>query len=255
MFFILSKLSYFFISPFSWLLVAFLLFILLKNKRWKKRMKYTTLVIFFFFSNTFLFKEAIRIWEVPAKSSFELKTHEVGIVLGGMFSYDNDTERLSIRRGGDRIWQAIDLYKRRKIAKFLLSGDNGHVVDKGLHESQQLKELLVRWGIPSKDIIVEGRSKNTAQNAQNTTDLLNQSYPHLSSFLLITSAQHMKRAKACFDKAGIETTMFSTDPYVGPKRDYSWEEFIIPSVDNFLHWSALNKEILGYVVYDIMGYI
>ena len=218
-------------------------------------MKYITLFILFFFSNTFLFKEAIRLWEIPAKSSIEIKKHEVGIVLGGMFSYDNDTDRLSIRRGGDRIWQAIDLYKRKKISKILLSGDNGHIIDKGLHESKQLKELLVRWGIPSNDIIVEGQSKNTAQNAQNTAKRLKQTYPHLSSFLLITSAQHMKRAKSCFDKAGIKTTMFSTDPFVGPKRRYTWEEFLVPSVDNFLHWSALNKEILGYVVYYIVGYI
>lgn len=218
-------------------------------------MKWSMLVIALFFSNTFIFKEFVRLWEVPATSVSEIEHHEVGIVLGGMFEFDNDTERLSIRRGGDRIWQGIDLYKRGKIDKLLLSGDNGYVSDRGLHESKQLKEVLVRWGIPEQDIIIEDKSKNTAQNAEETVHLLNKSYPHFSSFLLITSAKHMKRAQACFEKKGLSVTPFSTDPFVGPERSYHWDEFIIPNGSNFSDWFSLNKEILGYVVYDIMGYI
>jgi uncharacterized SAM-binding protein YcdF (DUF218 family) len=255
MFFILSKISYFFIAPFTWLLIAIALFFFFKKAKWKNRMKWTFTGILILFSNTFVFKEFIRLWEVPAVSVEMIEHHEVGIVLGGMFEYDNDTKRLSIRRGGDRIWQAIDLYKRNKIDKILLSGDHGYISDRGLHESKQLKEVLVRWGIPSNDIIIEGNSKNTAQNAQETTALLKQTYPHFSTFLLITSAKHMKRAKACFSKEGLETTSFSTDPFVGEERSYRWDEFIIPDADNFSNWFTLNKEVVGYVVYAIMGYV
>lgn len=218
-------------------------------------MKWAVIVILIFFSNTFIFKEFVRLWEIPATPIDKVAHHEVGIVLGGMFEYDNDTERLSIRRGGDRIWQAIDLYERNKIDKILLSGDHGYVTDRGLHESKQLKKVLVRWGIPDNDIILEEKSKNTAQNAKETAALIRQSYPHFSSFLLITSAKHMKRAKACFDKAGLQTTAFSTDPFVGPERSYHWDEFIIPNASNFSDWFSLNKEVVGYVVYDIVGYL
>lgn len=218
-------------------------------------MKWMFIGVLIIFSNSFIFKEFVRLWEVPAVSIDAVQYHEVGIVLGGMFEYDNDTERLSIRRGGDRIWQAIDLYKLNKIDKILLSGDHGYVTDRGLHESKQLKEVLVRWGIPNKDIIIESKSKNTAENAQESASLLRKTYPHFSSFLLITSAKHMRRAKACFDKAGLETTSFSTDPFVGKNRSYHWDEFIIPNADNFSNWFTLNKEVVGYVVYDIIGYI
>ena len=218
-------------------------------------MKWSMITILIFFSNTFIFKEVVRLWEIPAIPISEVEHHDIGIVLGGMFEFDNDMERLSIRRGGDRIWQAIDLYKRKKIDKILLSGDHGYVTDRGLHESKQLKEVLTRWGIPENDVLIEGKSKNTAQNAKETVALLQQSYPHYSSFLLITSAKHMRRAKACFEKSGLKTTSFSTDPYVGPKRSYRWDEFIIPDADNFSNWFSLNKEIVGYVVYDIIGYI
>lgn len=255
MFFILSKISYFFIAPFTWLLLAIVLYLWVKRPVWKRRLKWSILIIALVFSNTFLFKEYVRLWEVPAVPVQSIAHHQVGIVLGGMFEYDNDTERLSIRRGGDRIWQAIDLYKRNKIDKILISGDNGYVSDRGLHESKQLKEVLIRWGVKDKDVITEERSKNTAENAKETVALLQKSYPHFNSFLLITSAKHMRRAQACFTKLGLKTTAFSTDPYVGPTRSYHWDEFIIPDGSNFDDWFTINKEILGYVVYDIMGYI
>jgi uncharacterized SAM-binding protein YcdF (DUF218 family) len=255
MFFLLSKITYFFIAPFTWLLLSIGFWLFHKKSIWKKRAKWFSIAILLFFSNTFIFKEFIRLWEVPAVSIESVSKHEVGIVLGGMFEYDNDTERLSIRRGGDRIWQAINLYKEGKIEKILISGNHGYVTDRGLHESTQLKEVLVNWGIPSQDIIIETKSKNTYQNAKETSALLQKSYPHFSSFLLITSAKHMRRAKACFENNGLEVTPFSTDPYVGGNRSYRWDEFIVPDADNFSSWFDLNKEVVGYVAYAIMGYL
>ena len=255
MFFLLSKIAYFFIAPFTWLLLVIAIWIFHKKSIWKKRAKWATIFILLFFSNTFVFKEFIRLWEIPAISIENVSKHEVGIVLGGMFEYDNDTERLSIRRGGDRIWQAINLYKDHKIDKILISGNHGYITDRGLHESKQLKDVLINWGIPKQDIIVETESKNTHQNAKESAALLEKSYPHFSSFLLITSAKHMKRAEACFENQGLKVTSFSTDPFVGGSRSYRWDEFIVPDVDNFSYWFDLNKEIVGYVAYAVVGYL
>ena len=173
----------------------------------------------------------------------------MGIVLGGMFEYDNDVNRLSIRRGGDRIWQAIDLYKAKKISKICIVGKHGNVVDKGLDEAVQLKTQLMEWGIPEIDIIIETESRNTNENAKYTAALFNQSYPHFDSFLLITSARHMKRAKASFDNVEMSVTPFSTDQYTGKERYYTWDEFIIPSSDTFNGWFGLIKEVVGDVGY------
>jgi uncharacterized SAM-binding protein YcdF (DUF218 family) len=255
MFFLLSKIAYFFIAPFTWLLVSMSIWVFHKKNLWKKRAKWISLTMLLFFSNTIFFKEFIRLWEIPAVSIEQTSKHEVGIVLGGMFEYDNDTERLSIRRGGDRIWQAINLYKAGKIDKILISGNHGYITDRGLHESEQLKKVLLNWGIPHQDIIIETESKNTYQNAKETVALLEKSYPHFSSFLLITSAKHMRRASACFENQGLKVTPFSTDPYVGGSRSYRWDEFIIPDVDNFSNWFDLNKEVVGYVAYATVGYL
>src|SRR5690554_7647844 len=93
-----------------------------KKKKVKQFAKVSSIVIVLFFSNTFIYKEALHLWEIPAVNKSEVEYHDVGIVLGGMFEYDNSVDRLSIRRGGDRIWQAIDLYKSKKISKICIVG-------------------------------------------------------------------------------------------------------------------------------------
>lgn len=255
MFFVLSKIVYFFIAPFTWLLVALGVFIFGRSKKWRKIGKISTIVIVLFFSNTFILKEFIRVWEVPAVKSSSLSKHEVAIVLGGMFEYDNSTDRLSVRRGTDRIWQALDLYHSGIVDKILISGDNGFVFSRNLHESKQIKELLTKWNIPPKDLIIEITSRNTYENARDTKKLLVQSYSHLSTYVLITSATHMRRANACFDKQNLNCTVFSTDQYTAGKRNYHWDEFIIPNASNFHTWFALIKEWVGYISYFFMGYL
>jgi uncharacterized SAM-binding protein YcdF (DUF218 family) len=185
----------------------------------------------------------------------KVKKYEVGIVLSGMFEYNSDLDVLSTRRGVDRIWQALTLYKKGKIKKILLTGGSGYVTDRGLNEARQLKEVLVGWGIPEQDIITETKSKNTYENAVETKKILTRSYPHINKCLLITSGQHMRRARAIFEKQGFEFDTFSTDLYTGPKRHYYWDQFIVPDVEVLFNWNGLIKEWFGYVTYAIMGYL
>lgn len=246
---ILSKIIYFFITPLTWLIVAILIWALAKNQRIKKYARVSSIAIVLFFSNTFIYKEVLYLWEIPAVNKNEIQHHDVGIVLGGMFEYDNSAERLSARRSADRIWQAIDLYHANKISKICIVGKHGDVIDKGLEEAIQLKNQLVEWGIPAVDILTETKSRNTYENSRFTADLLQQDYPHFDSFLLITSARHMRRAKALFENSGINVTPFSTDQYTGNKRFYHWDELIIPDSDTFTGWFGLIKEMVGYVGY------
>jgi uncharacterized SAM-binding protein YcdF (DUF218 family) len=255
MFFILSKLLLVFLSPFLWLVVCMGTFIYWPNSKYKKRAKIAGIIIFFFFSNGFIFNEFCRHWEVHGTPIEKVGNYEIGIVLGGMAEYNNDIGVLSIRRGGDRIWQAISLYKKGKIKKILLSGDNGYLIDKGLHESEQFREVLIQWGIPAEDILIESNSKNTHENALETQKLLSDSFPKVNSCLLITSGSHMRRAMACFKHENVNIVPYSTDLYTGPKRSFYWDQLLVPSVDTFTEWNFLIKEWVGYITYDLVGYI
>ncbi len=109
--------------------------------------------------------------------------------------------------------------------------------------------------MPEKDIITEEVSKNTYENAVETKKLLDRSYPNLKTYLLITSGKHMRRANGCFEKQGLKCGLFSTDLYTGPERNYFWDQYLIPNYGNFEDWETIMKEIIGYAVYDIAGYI
>lgn len=255
MFFILSKLMYFFISPFTWLMIALVLLLFGRSPRVKKIGKIATIVLILFFSNTMILKEFIRLWEVPSVPLTHIENYDVAIVLGGMFEWDNSAERLSARGGSDRLWQALHLYHQGRVKKILISGDSGYITDRGLHEAEQLKDVLIEWGLPASDIIVEPYSRNTHENAKESVKILKEDYPSYKNYLLITSASHMRRAQGCFEKQGVEVGIFTTNQATGGKRHYHWDEYVVPRFDNFVYWFGLIKEWVGVATYKLMGYL
>jgi uncharacterized SAM-binding protein YcdF (DUF218 family) len=255
MFFVLSKIVITFLYPSTWLALSIAGYILFKNEKWKKRCKIASIIIFLVFSNTVLLLKLLQKQEIHGTKISEMKKYDIGIVLGGMFEYNTDLETLVPGSHADRIWQAITLYKKGKIKKILISGGSGYVVDHGLKEAIQLKAVLVTWGLPSNDIIVETKSRNTHENAQETKKILDRSYPHLEKRLLITSGTHMKRALACFEKENVKCDPFSTDLATGPTSNFFWDQYLVPDLSTLFGWNNLIKENVGYISYKFMGYI
>lgn len=255
MFFFLSKILSILIHPFTWILTCLIIAWITKRPRLTRWTFRGGIIATLFFSNTVIFCEFVRLWEPDGKKIEELGHYDVAIVLGGMAEYDNSHGRLSLRRGGDRIWQAVHLYHLGIVDKLLISGNDGDIVDKGLDEAAQFKEILVQEGIPEEDILVETNSKNTYQNAIESKKIIDQN-SEIESVLLVTSALHMRRAEACFDAAGFENfETFTTDHFTGKNRGYSIDQFLLPNASNLSDWERLIHEWIGYVMYCIMGYI
>jgi uncharacterized SAM-binding protein YcdF (DUF218 family) len=97
---------------------------------------------------------------------------------------------------------------------------------------------------------VEGASRNTHESAASVGKLLKDD---TSQKLLITSAFHMRRSKACFVKEGIEVDMFPVDFYTHRRR-FTFDVLVIPKVDALLVWHKLIKEWVGMIAYKIAGY-
>ncbi len=243
------------LKPFFWFVLFTALYIFRPQSRWRNKFKWAAIIVFVFFSNSVIFSEFCRLWEVPGQHSSNFEKHDVAIVLGGMAEYNSDINELSFRRQGDRLMKAITLYKTNKVSKILISGDNGYLTDRGLHEAKQAKALLIQWGIPKQDILTEEKSVNTYENAKYSVQLLKNKYPELNKVILVTSGIHMRRARACFAKQGLVCTPCSTDLYANQSRNYYWDQYFIPSLDNFIQWNKLLKESFGYMAYDMIGYI
>ena len=256
MFFVLAKLLSLFTKPIVWLVILAIISIITKREKLKKWTKRSAIIGLFFFSNTVIFLEFTRLWETEGTEIESIhKTYDFAIVLGGMAEYDNNLKRLSLRRGGDRIWQSLHLYYSGIADKLLICGSNGFLMDNPLNEAAQFKEELINFGIPEEDILVDKTSKNTYQNAVEAKEIISSVKPN-AKIILVTSALHMRRSRACFSKVGFSNfDCFTTDHYTGSKRGYSWDQFIIPNFSVLLDWNKLTHEWVGYISYSIMGYV
>jgi uncharacterized SAM-binding protein YcdF (DUF218 family) len=253
MFFILSKIFHFLVSPLSWIVIVFLAGFIFKEKRQKLFIWGITLLLVF--TNPFLINYVMNRWEVPSRNSKTIsEPYEGGIVLGGAMRYYNSTMQRPVYGSGvDRFLQAIELYKSGKIRKIILSGGSGLVMMQDPKESTILSNLLIKMGIPQEDILVEIDSRNTYENAVNVIALLKTK--NLSGrYLLITSGYHMRRSLGCFEKAGFHADPYSVDERSG-KGIYTPDKIIIPEAENLESWDLLMHEWVGYITYKMVGYI
>ena len=255
MFFYLSKTIYFLLMPATLVAIGLLLSLFLKNRRWKKISLLSTIVLFFLFTNDFIINEIYLRWEIPPTAFRDVPDdYDVGIVLTGIANLQKEPDdRVYFNKGADRIIHAIDLYKRGKIRKILVTGGTGSLKRPDLTEANALLKVLQLFGVPDQDIIIEKESRNTHENALFSARILNESFPN-GKYLLITSAFHLRRAEACFGKAGIEADIFSTDFYSHP-TSFTIDSMLLPNESAFDKWQTFIREILGIGAYKIAGYI
>ncbi|MCW8934267.1 MAG: YdcF family protein [Gammaproteobacteria bacterium] len=87
-----------------------------------------------------------------------------------------------------RVLEAARLYNSSpETLKIIITGEGEAV--------QLMSQVLVSLGVSTSKILIDNNSKNTADSAVYISELLNQ-----QSFYLVTSAGHMPRAVAAFDR-------------------------------------------------------
>jgi uncharacterized SAM-binding protein YcdF (DUF218 family) len=254
MFFILSKLLAFLLRPITWIFILLVGSVWWKKKR--KKLLWINLAVFFLFSNAFLFNMAVRWWEVDTPEVFnDTDTYDVAILLGGYsdLNLSSATDLHHLSASGNRFHLAMQLYQQGKFKKWLLSGGSGRLWDQEKQEAIFVQDLLIRLGVDKNDIIIDPLSRNTHENAHFSRQKLEEYSPD-GRYLLITSAWHMPRALACFEKEGLNVTPFSTD-FKGKKVEFRPEPLLIPNAGTLHNWDFLIKEWVGYLVYWMKGYL
>lgn len=259
MFYFLSKILFYVFMPLSLVLIGLFVSIFSKNTRTKKRSLRISLGLIFLFGNGFLINEALLWWEVPPISPDAIsQPYDVGIILtGGIITNKQSSEnQIFTDKTADRFIQPLRLYKMGKIKKILISGGSSDlkimrqdVTDETLKVAQLLEEL----GVKKEDIILEQSAKNTRENAINSVRILKKNLPFGTKYLLFTSAFHMRRAMGCFLKTGIKITAFPT-AFKSKARSFTIDNLLIPRELNMYDSYDLVHEMMGYIVYKILGY-
>lgn len=101
----------------------------------------------------------------------------------------------------NRTNKALNLYLRGIIKKIYLSGGVGKTsTNKKQTEAEVMKEILMCYGVPETDIVIEDKSTTTYENMINTLDLIKRDCGDDGEIVLITSDFHQKRSKAMISK-------------------------------------------------------
>lgn len=250
MFFILSKLLFFLLIPFWWMVILLLVRAVTRNAKWKKILGVTATLVGLLFTNPYLYRAANLAWQPTPVDLPAHKSYEAGILLGGMAGYDKN-DRGYFGDNADRFIQTANLYHQGIIKKIIVTGGTGSLLQKEPAEAIYLRSQLRANGIKEQDIIVEDRSRNTYENAIYTkpiTDSMHLSPP----FVLITSAQHMKRSILVFNRSGFRCIAYPCD-YKSIPQDWTIENSLVPKIRLLNDWSSLIKEMVGLCVYRLTG--
>ena len=119
--------------------------------------------------------------------------HGVLIILSGTSTRYSGSPPASLI-GSNSYWRAIHaihVWRKGHFDNVLLSGSDA---------AETIKPLLIAWGIPEKDILVENQSQNTHENATLSKPIL-VGLP--GPYVLLTSDYHVYRASRCFAHEGI----------------------------------------------------
>ena len=244
--FYVTKVLTFFLHPFIWIigLLAFITFSK-KNKRTKNQL-YLLFAMVVFFSNPWIIIQLQYPFHAPPMPMKANEKYEIGIVLGGFTSYDRVNKAGHFNMSSDRFIQTALLYKTGRIKKIITSGGrNGMFLEDNFIEAEFIAKNLADLGIPKQDIIIEGNSKNTQENAANTKKILDSLGAIKTKIVLITSAFHIQRAEVTFKNAGVNVRPYPCAFSMLPSSVKFSAESLLPSLSAMDAWGGLLKELIG----------
>ncbi len=214
------------------------------------------IIMLLFFSNPWLVNQLARAWEMGKRSPDSIShPYDVGILLGGFINFNAESPPglLTFHQAGNRLTATLMLYKTGKIRRILISGGAGRLIGNVPPEAGAARQFLLQCGVPDSAILIENNSRNTRENALFSRELIQKLAPE-GRCLLITSAWHIRRAEACFDKIGLACDPFGTD-FLSETSHSNWFNWLEPDWKAFLKWDLLIKEWVGWLTYRFQGYI
>ncbi|KRE14993.1 hypothetical protein ASE63_17225 [Bosea sp. Root381] len=254
MFFVLSKLVWFVLSPVNLAILLAALAALLAFTRfaWLARWFGAAAMLFLILM---AFSPLPRLVMWPLENRFPQQPAEKGpvagiIVLGGSIGVARGDVVLT--SAGARMTKAVELARLHPEARIVFAGGAANLISPVTKtESDGASVLFEGLGIARKRIVLEDKSRNTRENAMFTKQLVDPKPGE--RWLLVTSAWHMPRSMGVFRKAGFDVEAFPVD-YLTEER---LQEFLRVSGraprglmiadDGFKEW-------VGLVAYRLVGY-
>jgi uncharacterized SAM-binding protein YcdF (DUF218 family) len=183
------------------------------------------------------------------RGQFDLDHVAGAIILGGSTGDPKLVDAhgmYMLNDGAERLTTVVALRRQRPDIPIIVSGGSGLLFPGKTREPEITRMFLKDMGIDPSTVEIEGRSRDTYENAIYTAELLK---GRPGPYLLVTSAFHMPRALGCFRKAGIEVIPYPVDYRIAPPR---WLD-----VNPYHRLEDLDlavPEIVGMISYRLVGW-
>ena len=257
MFFPLSKLIFFVLTPSNFLILLGLLGCLLLFTEFGRGIG-RVLTVAGFLGLLVAGLSPLPAWILaPLENRFPAFTEDerpvAGIVvLGGAVEADTSIGRdqITVNEAGEREIALADLARRYPQARLVFSGGSGSMRDDAVSEAEIVSRFADTLGVPRNRLILEQQSRNTRENALFSARMV-QPKPD-ERWLLVTSAWHMPRSVGCFRKAGFDVTAYPVDYRTNWPRDaYRLNSFASTGLGEL---DIGVKEWIGMIAYRFAGY-
>lgn len=189
----------------------------------------------------------------PISDAAEAQGADAVVVLSGggtTFSSPSGSINVVSEATAYRILEAERLYRLLGQPLLILSGGPPPMVTGAAAESESMREALVARGIPADHILVETESGNTREEAIVVAPLLQER--QITSFVLVTSPSHMRRAYGAFLDLGMHPIpSVSSDETGEAERGL----LFLPSEDGLRRSQLAMREVLALGYYTARGWM
>ena len=158
---------------------------------------------------------------------------------------------VELSEAADRVYKAAMLYRAGRGNVVIAAGGRQPWSPFEQSEAEAMRVLLVDFGVPASAILLDETSRNTRENAINAKVLLEKS--GCKKPLLVTSAAHMKRSVATFERAGVDVFPVSADIRVIHTKGLALFDFL-PSAGALNTTTNATREWIGQKVYQMRGW-
>lgn len=183
------------------------------------------------------------------------------LLAGGTHSAQYPRPMVEVNGAGDRVLYAAYLYRQGKAPLILLSGGRIDYVESGNSPAEDMAFLLDMLDVPAQAMLLEDVSRNTQESAVAAWEML--SAQGIRRIILVTSAQHMPRSVALFEKQGFTVIPAPTDYSLTQDE---WQRIshpdlaaallnLLPDAGSLASTTAALKEYLGMLVYWLRGQV
>ena len=253
--FIAAKLLVFATQPLAWVALLLLAALLVTHwrRQWGPRFGWAALLVLMLqgwepLPDALIRQLEARHPELPAKAP--LGGFAGVIVLGGALDPAyvwQGHNQPALNDAAERMTAALPLLQQAPGLRLLFTGGDGELIAGKMTEAERAARFYNRMGVAPERLLMESVSRTTYENAVFSARMSGVDIQ--KPWLLLTSAWHMPRAMASFQKVGWNVTPYPVDYRSG--QTTPWTEYSL--VQGASKWHLVLHELVGLLTYRLSG--